>query len=78
MVITLERKPRRRVLHAYKEKRMTAKKPNPAPSVSKTADEVTDAELAKATGGTKADSAKVTVHDITVTKRVDKSSSNLF
>jgi len=57
---------------------MTAKKPNPAPSVIKTADEVTDAELTKATGGTKADSAKVTVHDITVTKRVDKSSTNLF
>ena len=57
---------------------MTPKKPNPAPSAIKTADEVTDAELAKAIGGTKADSGKVMVHDIAVTKHVDKSSSNLF
>jgi type VI protein secretion system component Hcp len=57
---------------------MTAKNPskNPssAPSVMKTKDEIADAELDKATGGTKAGSGKVTVHDISVTKRVDSSS----
>ncbi len=51
-----------------------SKNPSPAPSVIKTRDEITDAELDKATGGTKAGSGKVTVHDITVTKRVDSSS----
>jgi type VI protein secretion system component Hcp len=67
-------KPRRRLLHAYQEAKMTAKKPSPAPSVIKTRDEITDAELDKATGGTKAGLGKVTVHDITVTKRLDSSS----
>jgi len=71
-------KSRRRLLHSYREKEMTAKNPSknpsPAPSVIKTRDEITDAELDKATGGTKAGSGKVTVHDITVTKRVDSSS----
>ena len=57
---------------------MTAKTPSPAPSVIKTRDEITDAELDKATGGTKAGSGKVTVHDIHFTKAVDKSSPNLF
>ena len=51
-----------------------SKNPGPASSVVKTRDEVTDAELDKATGGTKASSGKVTVHDISVTKRVDASS----
>ena len=53
---------------------MTTKKPSPAPSVIKTRDEIADAELEKAIGGTKAGSGKVTVHDITVTKRMDASS----
>jgi type VI protein secretion system component Hcp len=53
---------------------MTAKNPSPAPSVIKTKDEIADAELDKGTGGTKAGSGKVTVHDITVTKWVDASS----
>ena len=53
---------------------MTAKKPNPAPSVIKTEEDITDAELDKATGGTKAGSGKVTVHEIIVTKRMDTSS----
>ena len=57
---------------------MTAKNPSPAPSVIKTADEITDVELAKAAGGTKAGSVKVTVRDISFTKPVDKSSPNLF
>jgi hypothetical protein len=65
-------------LHAYRETKMTAKnpskKPDPAPSVVKTGDEITDAELVKATGGTKAASGKVTIHDMSVTKRVDASS----
>ena len=51
-----------------------SKNPGPAPSVVKTRDEVTDAELDKATGGTKAGSGKVTIHDISVSKRVDASS----
>ena len=56
---------------------MTAKNkqnPSPAPSVIKSRDEITGAELYMATGGTKAGSGKVTVHDISVTKRVDSSS----
>jgi type VI protein secretion system component Hcp len=53
---------------------MTTKKPNPAPPVVKTRDEITDAELDKATGGAKASSGKVAVHDITITKRMDSSS----
>jgi type VI protein secretion system component Hcp len=64
----------RRLLHAYWEAKMTTKNPSPAPSVIKTDDRITDAELDKATGGTKAGSGKVAVHDITVTKRVDTSS----
>jgi type VI protein secretion system component Hcp len=71
-------KPRRPPLPSYLETEMTAKNPskNPsrAPSVINTRDEIADAELDKATGGTKAGSGKVTVHDITVTKRVDASS----
>ena len=51
-----------------------SKNPSPAPSVIKTRDEITDAELDKANGGTKASSGKVAVHDITVTKRMDSSS----
>jgi type VI protein secretion system component Hcp len=51
-----------------------SKKPDAAPSVIKTRDEVTDAELDKATGGTTAASGKVTIHDMSVTKRVDASS----
>jgi type VI protein secretion system component Hcp len=50
------------------------KNPSPAPSVIQTRDEITDAELDKATGGTKAGSGKVTVHDISITKRTDVSS----
>jgi type VI protein secretion system component Hcp len=57
---------------------MTTKIPSPAPSVIKTADEITDAELAKATGGTKAGSGRGTVQDIHFTKTVDKSSPTLF
>ena len=53
---------------------MTAKKPSPAPSVIKAKGEIADAELDKATGGTKATSGKVTVHDISVSKRMDSSS----
>jgi type VI protein secretion system component Hcp len=53
---------------------MTAKNPSPAPSVIKTKDEIADAELNKAAGGTKAGSGKVMVLDITVTKPVDASS----
>lgn len=53
---------------------MTAKNSGPAPSVIKRKDEIADAELDKATGGTKAGSGKVTVHDISVTKRADSSS----
>jgi hypothetical protein len=53
---------------------MTAKNRSPAPSVIKTKDEIADAELDKATGGTKADSGKVTVHEIAVVKRVGASS----
>jgi hypothetical protein len=71
-------KPRRRLLHPYRETKMTAKNPSPAPSVIKTKDEIADAELDKATGGTKVDSGKVTVHDITITKRVDVSSPKLL
>jgi hypothetical protein len=43
----------RRLLHAYWETKMTTKNPSPAPSVIKTDDRITDAELDKATGGTK-------------------------
>jgi type VI protein secretion system component Hcp len=53
------------------------KNPSPAPSV-KTGDEITDAELDKATGGTETGSGKVTVHDISITKRVDVSSAKLL
>jgi hypothetical protein len=67
-------KPRRRLLHSYREAKMTAKNPSRAPSVIKTKGEIADAELDKATGGTKAVSGKVTVHEITVTKRLDTSS----
>ena len=73
-----QEKPRRRLLHAYRETKMTTKKPSPTRPVIKTADEITDAELAKANGGTKAGSGKVTLQDIHFTKQVDKSSPNLF
>ncbi len=57
---------------------MNTKNPNPAPSVIKIRDEITDTELDKATGGTKAGSGKVTFQDIHFTKAVDKASPNLF
>jgi type VI protein secretion system component Hcp len=57
---------------------MTAKNPSSAPFVIKTEDEIADADLDKATGGTEAGSGKVTVHEITVTKPVDVSSSKLL
>ena len=70
--------PRRRLLHPYRETKMTAKNPSPVPSVIKTKDEIAEAELDKATGGREAGSGKVSVHDITVTKRVDVSSAKLL
>jgi type VI protein secretion system component Hcp len=75
-------KPRRRLLHSYREAKMTAKNPSknpsPAPSVIKTDNEITDAELDKATGGTEAGSGKVAVHDLNITKHVDVSSPKLL
>lgn len=51
---------------------MTAKNPIPAPFVIKTEDEITDTELDKVTGG------KVNVHDLLITKHVDKASPTLM
>jgi bacteriocin-like protein len=53
---------------------MTAKNPSPspAPSVINTEDEITDTELDKVSGG------KVNVHDISITKLVDKASPVLM
>jgi type VI protein secretion system component Hcp len=53
---------------------MTVKNPALKPPVTKANDEITDTELGKASGGTKAGSGKVTVHDIVITKKVDVSS----